>query len=101
MFKVELHLFSKQPMNVNNNTAYIFVNKRPSNNDNTKTKSLIVRQNQHVANIPYINYMGNLASTFYFRLKDLRLSHCGTGFSLVKRVENSCGKQLGKDHYPL
>ena len=66
MFKVELHLAPKQPINVKNNTAYIFVNKRPSNNDNNKTKSLIVRQNQHVPIIPYIKYMGNQAYTFYF-----------------------------------
>ena len=50
LFKVHLHLAYKKPINVNNNTAYISVNKLPSNNDNNKTKYLIVRQNQHVAN---------------------------------------------------
>ena len=42
------------------------VDKLPSNNDNNKTKYLIVRQNQHVANRLYITYMGNQASTFLF-----------------------------------
>ena len=46
--------------------AYISVNKLPSNNDNNKTKYLIVRQNQHDANRLYITYMGNQASTFLF-----------------------------------
>ena len=66
LFKVDLHLAYKKPINVNNNTAYISVNKLPSNNDNNKTKYLIVRQNQHVANRLYITYKGNQASTFLF-----------------------------------
>ena len=61
---VDLHLAYKKPINVNNNTAYISVNKLASNNDNNKTKCLIARQNQHVANRLYITYMGNQASTF-------------------------------------
>ena len=47
-------LIIKKRVNANNNTAYISVNKLPSNNDNNKTKYLIVRQNQHVANRLYI-----------------------------------------------
>ena len=66
MFKVDLHLAYKKPINVNNNTAYIFVYKLPSDNDDNKTKYLIVRQNQHVANRLYITYMGNQAPTFLF-----------------------------------
>ena len=66
LFKVDLHLAYKKPINVNNNTAYISVNKLPSNNDNNKTKYLIVRQNQHVANRLDITYKGNQASTFLF-----------------------------------
>ena len=66
LFKVDLHLAYKKPINVNNNTAHKSVNKLPSNNDNNKTKYLIVRQNQHVANRLYITYMGNQASTFLF-----------------------------------
>ena len=66
LFKVDLHLAYKKPINVNSNTAYISVNKLPSNNDNNKTEYLIVRQNQHVANRLYITYMGNHASTFLF-----------------------------------
>ena len=58
MFKVDLHLAYKKPINVNNNTAFISVNKFPINNDNNKTKYLIVRQNQHVVNRLYIAYMG-------------------------------------------
>ena len=64
--KVDLHLAYKNPINVNNNTAYTSVNKLPINNDNNKTEYLIVRQNQHVANRLYITYMGNHASTFLF-----------------------------------
>ena len=64
LFKVDLHLAYKKPINVNNNTAHKSVNKLPSNNDNNKTKYLIVRQNQHVANRLYITYMTNQASTF-------------------------------------
>ena len=64
LFMVDLHLAYKKPINVNNNTAYISVNKLASNNDNNKTKCLIARQNQHVANRLYITYMGNQASTF-------------------------------------
>ena len=64
LFKVDLHLAYKKPINANNNTAYISVNKHLSNNDNNKTKYLIVRQNQHVANRLYITYMTNQASTF-------------------------------------
>ena len=45
LFKVDLHLAYKKPMNVNSNTTYILVNKFPCNNDNNKTKYLIVRQN--------------------------------------------------------
>ena len=66
LFKVDLHLAYKKPLNVNNNTAYIYVNKFPSNNDDNKTEYLIVRQNQHVANRHYITCMGNQASTFLF-----------------------------------
>ena len=66
LFKVDLHLAYKKPINVNNNTAYISVNKLPSNNDSNKTKYLIIIQNQHVANRLYITYMGNLVSTFLF-----------------------------------
>ena len=66
LFKVDLHLAYKKPINVNNNTAYISVNKLPSNNDNNKTEYLIVRQNQHVANRLYITDMGNQASIFLF-----------------------------------
>ena len=74
LFKVDLHQAYKKPIKVNNNAAYISVNKLPSNNDN-KTEYLIVRQSQHVANRFYITYMGNQASTFlFFCLKDLRLS---------------------------
>ena len=50
LFKVDLHLAYKKPINVNNNTAYMSVNKLPSNNDSNKTEYLIVRQNKHVAN---------------------------------------------------
>ena len=66
LFKVDLHLAYKKPINVNNNTTYLSVNKLPSNNDNNKTKYLIIRQSQHVANRLYITYMGNQASTFLF-----------------------------------
>ena len=66
LFKVDLHIAYRKPINVNENTAYISVNKLPSNNDNNKTKYLIVRQNQHVANRLYITYMGNQPSTFLF-----------------------------------
>ena len=66
LFKVNLHLAYKKPINVNNNTAYISVNKLPCNNDNNKTEYLIARQNQHVANRLYITYMSNQASTFLF-----------------------------------
>ena len=65
LFKDDLHLAYKKPINVNSNTAYISVNKLPSNSDN-KTKYLIGRQNQHVANRLYITYMSNQASTFLF-----------------------------------
>ena len=66
LFKVDLHLAYKKPININNNTAYISINKLPSNNDNNKTEYLIVRQNQHVTNRFYITYTGNQASTFLF-----------------------------------
>ena len=66
LFKVDLNLAYKKPINVNNNTAYISLNKLHSNNDNNKTEYLIVRQNQHVANRFYITCMGNQASTFLF-----------------------------------
>ena len=66
LFKVDLHLASKKPIHVNNNTAYISVNKLPSNTDNNKTEYLIVRKDQHVANRFYITYMGNQASTLLF-----------------------------------
>ena len=36
-------------MNINNNTAYISVNKFPNNNNDSKTKYLTIRWNQHVA----------------------------------------------------
>ena len=64
LFKVDLHLAYKKPTNINNNTAYISVNKLPSNNDNNKTKYLLVTQNQHVANRLYITYMSSQAPTF-------------------------------------
>ena len=38
LFKVDLHLSYKKPINVNNNTVYISVNKLPKNNNNNKTK---------------------------------------------------------------
>ena len=66
LFKVNLHLAYKKPISVNNNTAYISVNKLPCNNDNNKTEYLIAGQNQHVANRLYITYMSNQASTFLF-----------------------------------
>ena len=44
LFKVDLHLAYKKPKKVNNSTAYISVNKLPSNNDNNKTEYLFVRQ---------------------------------------------------------
>ena len=50
LFRVDLHLAYRKPMNANNNTAYISTNKLPSNNDSNKTEYLIVRQNKHVAN---------------------------------------------------
>ena len=65
LFISSLHLAYKKPINLSNNTAYISVNKL-ANNDNNKTKYLIVRQNQHVANRLYITYMGNQACTFIF-----------------------------------
>ena len=43
LFKVDLHLTYKKPINVSNNTAYISVNKLPNDNDNNKTKYLIIR----------------------------------------------------------
>ena len=43
LFQVDLHLAYKKPINANNNTAYISVNKLLSYNDNDKTKYLIVR----------------------------------------------------------
>ena len=48
-FKVDLHLAYEKPISINKNTAYISVNRLPSNDDNNKTKYLLVRQNQHVA----------------------------------------------------
>ena len=75
LFKVDLHIAYRKPTNVNENTAYISVNKLPSNNDNNKTKYLIGRQNQHVANRLFITYMGQSAFHFLiFCLKDLRLA---------------------------
>ena len=75
LFKVDLHIAYRKPINVNENTAYISVNKLPSNNDNNKTKYLIGRQNQHVTNRLYITYMGQSAFHFLiFCLKDFRLS---------------------------
>ena len=65
LFIYYLHLAYKKPVNLSNNTAYISVNKLASN-DNNKTKYLIVRQNQHVANRLYIIYMGSQASTSLF-----------------------------------
>ena len=64
LFKVDLHLAYKKPTNISNNPAYISVNKLPSNNDNNKTKYLLVTQNQHVANRLYITYMSSQAPTF-------------------------------------
>ena len=43
LFKVDLHLTYKKPINVSNSTAYIYVNKLPNNNDNNKTKYLTIR----------------------------------------------------------
>ena len=43
LFKVDLHLTYKKPINVNNNTTYIYVNKLPNNNGNNETKYLIIR----------------------------------------------------------
>ena len=40
LFEVDLHLTYKKLINVNNNAAYISVNKLPNNNDNNKTKYL-------------------------------------------------------------
>ena len=37
LIKVDLHLTYKKPINVNNNTAHIFGNKLPNNNDNNET----------------------------------------------------------------
>ena len=65
-FKVDLHLAYKKPINVNNNTAYISVNKLPHKNDNNKAKHIIVRQNQHFEYSIYINHVGNQASSFSF-----------------------------------
>ena len=48
-FKVDLHLAYEKPISINKNSAYISVNRLPSNDDNNKTKYLLVRQNQHVA----------------------------------------------------
>ena len=42
LFKVDLKLI-KNPINVNNNSAYISVNKLPNNNDNNETRYLIIR----------------------------------------------------------
>ena len=66
LFKVDFNVGYKKPINVNNNTAYISINKLLSKNDNNKTEYLIVRQNQQVPNRLYITYMGNQASTFLF-----------------------------------
>ena len=68
LFKVDLHLNYEKPINVNSNVAYVSVNKLPNNNDNKKTKYLILRRNQQVANRLYITYMGNetLFSCFVF-----------------------------------
>ena len=74
LFKVDLHIAYRKPINVNENTAYISVNKLPSNNDNNKTKYLIVRQNQHVANRLYITFMAISFHFLIFCLKDFRLS---------------------------
>ena len=35
LFKVDVHLTYKKTINVNNNTAYIYVNKLPNNNETT------------------------------------------------------------------
>ena len=43
LFKVDLHLPYKKPINVNNNTAYISFNKLPNNIDNNETKYVIIR----------------------------------------------------------
>ena len=37
LFKVDLHLACKKPVNVNNNTAYICINELPSNIDKKKS----------------------------------------------------------------
>ena len=66
LFKVGLHLNYEKPINVNSNAAYISVNKLPNNNGNNKTKYLIFRRNQQVANRLYITYMGNEAFFFLF-----------------------------------
>ena len=69
LLKIDLHLTYKKPINGNKNTANISVNKLSNNNDNNKTKYLIIRQNQHVANRLYITLfavMDNQAFTFLF-----------------------------------
>ena len=54
----------KELIDVNNNTSYISVNKLSNNNENNKTKYLIIRRNQHAANRLYVTNMDNQASTF-------------------------------------
>ena len=69
MLKIDLHLAYKKPINGNKNTANISANKLSNNNDNNKTKYLIIRRNMHVANRLYIRLcaiMDNQASTFLF-----------------------------------
>ena len=73
-FKVDLHLAYEKPISINKNSAYISVNRLPSNDDNNKTKYLLVRQNQHVAirifaweiRLSYFDFL-------IFRLKHFRL----------------------------
>ena len=69
LLKIDLHLAYKKPINDNKNTANISANKLSNNNDNNKTKYLIIRRNMHVANRLYIRLcaiMDNQASTFLF-----------------------------------
>ena len=66
LFKIDLHLTYKHPINISNNRAHISVNKFTNNNDNNKIEYFVIRWNEHIANRLYITYMGNQASTFYF-----------------------------------
>ena len=54
LFKVDLHLTYKKPINVSNNTAYISVNKLLNNNDNNETKYLIIIDETKMLQIDFI-----------------------------------------------